>query len=125
MEESPPAFRSPRAKPMSVSRVGALLQHVQRLLGNRRQAGPDARLPDKYRAPLLLCYFEGLTQEEAAHRLGWSKRAVKDRLERGRNRLRRQLARRGLSLSAALTGTMLAPGASGAAAPAALAEATQ
>src|SRR5205823_2928545 len=32
-----------------------------------------SRLPDKCRAPLLLCYFEGLTQEEAARQLGWSK----------------------------------------------------
>ena len=54
-----------------------------------------ARLPEKYRAPLLLCYFEGLTQEEAAQQLGWTKRSVKDRLERGRNRLRARLARHG------------------------------
>jgi RNA polymerase sigma factor (sigma-70 family) len=84
-----------------------------------------ARLPDRYRAPLLLCYFEGLTQEEAANRLGWSKRSVKNRLERGRNRLRTRLTRRGLSLSAALVGTMLAPGTSDAAVPGALADATR
>src|SRR5207244_9817810 len=71
-----------------------------------------ARLPDKYRAPLLLCYFDGLTQEEAANQLGWSKRSVKDRLERGRRRLRAQLTRRGLTLSAGLTGPLIAPGAS-------------
>src|SRR5829696_6570711 len=28
-------------------------------------------LPDKYRAPLVLCYLEGLTNEAAAERLGW------------------------------------------------------
>ncbi len=82
------------------------------------------RLPDKYRAPLLLCCFEGLTQEEAANQLGWSKRSVKDRLERGRHRLRARLTARGLTLSAALAGPMLVPGASSAAVPFALAQAT-
>jgi RNA polymerase sigma factor (sigma-70 family) len=83
-----------------------------------------ARLPEKYRAPLLLCYFEGLTHEEAARQLGWKKRAVKDRLERGRNRFRVRLTRRGLALSTALTGSMLAPEASSAAVPVVLADAT-
>jgi RNA polymerase sigma factor (sigma-70 family) len=83
-----------------------------------------ARLPDKYRAPLLLCYFEGLTQEEAANRLGWTKRAVKDRLQRGRDRLCARLTRRGLTLSAALTGSMLTSSALSAPVPAGLAAST-
>jgi RNA polymerase sigma factor (sigma-70 family) len=82
------------------------------------------RLPEMYRAPLLLCYYENLTQEEAANRLGWSSRAVKDRLERGRDLLCRRLSRRGLTLSAALTGTMLTANASTAAVPATLAAVT-
>jgi RNA polymerase sigma factor (sigma-70 family) len=83
-----------------------------------------ARLPDKYRAPLLLCYLEELTQEEAAARLGWSKRLVKYRLECGRRQLRRRLARRGLTLAVALTGAMLALRASAAVVPAALVAST-
>src|SRR5947209_3111409 len=81
-----------------------------------------ARLPEKYRAPLLLCYFDGLTQEEAARQLGWSRRAVKYRLECGRDRLRGRLARRGLTLPMALAGPLLAGGLASAAAPAALSE---
>jgi RNA polymerase sigma factor (sigma-70 family) len=60
-----------------------------------------ARLPERYRAPLLLCYFEGLTQDEAARQLGWKKRTVKARLDYGRELLRGRLARRGLPLAAA------------------------
>jgi RNA polymerase sigma factor (sigma-70 family) len=83
-----------------------------------------ARLPEAYRAPLLLCYFDGLTQEEAARQLGWSRRSVKYRLEGGRARLRARLAKRGLALPMALAGSMLAGGIATAAAPAALTEAT-
>jgi RNA polymerase sigma factor (sigma-70 family) len=82
------------------------------------------RLPEKYRAPLLLCYFGGLTQDEAARQLGWSRRAVKDRLGRGRARLRARLARRGLAPSVILAGSLLAGEAAPAAAPAALTAAT-
>lgn len=59
-----------------------------------------ARLPATLRAPLLLCYLEGLTQDEAAVRLGLPKGTLKGRLERGRETLRRRLARSGLALSA-------------------------
>src|SRR5439155_18655574 len=60
------------------------------------------RLPEAYRLPIVLCCLEGLSQEEAAHRLGWTAGSVKARLERGRKRLKARLARRGLTVSAAL-----------------------
>ncbi len=41
-----------------------------------------ARLPEKYRIPIVLCYFEGLTHEQAAGRLGWPVGTVKTRLSR-------------------------------------------
>jgi RNA polymerase sigma factor (sigma-70 family) len=65
-------------------------------------------LPDKYRAPLLLCCLQDKTRDEAARELGWAPGAVKIRLERGRDMLRSRLARRGLALSVALLATSVA-----------------
>ncbi|MBN9523684.1 RNA polymerase sigma factor, partial [bacterium] len=61
-----------------------------------------AALPDTLRAPLLLCYYDGLTQDEAAAALGWSARAVKAKVARGRAVLRARLTRRGVELPAVL-----------------------
>jgi RNA polymerase sigma factor (sigma-70 family) len=55
------------------------------------------RLGEGYRTPLVLCYLEGQTQDEAARRLGLPKGTLKGRLERGRALLRKRLARRGLA----------------------------
>jgi RNA polymerase sigma factor (sigma-70 family) len=67
-----------------------------------------AALPGRLRDPLVLCYLEGLTRDEAAAALGCSPATVKGRVTRGRQRLRRLLAHRGLSLSAALAGSLVA-----------------
>jgi RNA polymerase sigma factor (sigma-70 family) len=66
------------------------------------------RLPDKYRSPLLLCYFEGATQDEAAEQLLWNKWTLKDRLDRARDLLRTRLTRRGVIPSTALFAALLA-----------------
>ena len=60
------------------------------------------RLPDQYRAPLVLCYLEGLTHEQAARHLGWASGTVKTRLVRGRRLLRERLDRRKVVLAAGL-----------------------
>jgi RNA polymerase sigma factor (sigma-70 family) len=54
------------------------------------------RLPEKYRAPLVLCYWEGMTNVEAARRLGCPSGSMSWRLARGREMLRERLTRRGL-----------------------------
>ncbi len=55
------------------------------------------RLPEKYRLPLVLCYMEGKTNEEAALLLQCPVGTVKGRLWRARGQLRDRLSRRGLS----------------------------
>src|SRR5262249_21892340 len=55
------------------------------------------RLPENYRLPIVLCYLEGLTHEQAASRLRWPLGTLKTRLSRARERLRSRLERRGRS----------------------------
>jgi RNA polymerase sigma factor (sigma-70 family) len=58
------------------------------------------RLPERFRVPIVLHYFEGLSTEATARRLGCARGTVLSRLSRARDRLRSRLARRGLSLDA-------------------------
>jgi RNA polymerase sigma factor (sigma-70 family) len=72
-----------------------------------------ARLPDKYRAVLVLCDLEGQARSVAARHLGLPEGTVASRLARARAMLARRLARRGLgvtgaSLAAALSAEAMA-----------------
>ena len=66
-----------------------------------------AALPEKWRLPLVLCYMEGRTQNEAAAQLGWTTRTLRRRLEEGRAALGRRLRRRGVVWPAALSAVLL------------------
>jgi RNA polymerase sigma factor (sigma-70 family) len=82
------------------------------------------RLPAKYRQPLVLCYFDGQTHDQAAARLAWPVGTVRTRLSRGRDLLHRRLVRRGVTLSTgAFLGVFAQTGAS-AAVPVDLSETT-
>jgi RNA polymerase sigma factor (sigma-70 family) len=80
-----------------------------------------ARLPEKYRVPIVLCYLQGLTNEQAAEHLGCPRGTILSRLSRARDLLRTRLTRRGVAVPAA--GAMVVPQ-TAQAVPAALVEAT-
>jgi RNA polymerase sigma factor (sigma-70 family) len=63
-----------------------------------------SRLPRKYRAPLVLCYLNGRTHDQAAQELGCPVGTVRSRLARGRDLLRRRLTSRGHGPTAAILG---------------------
>jgi RNA polymerase sigma factor (sigma-70 family) len=95
--------------------VEAVWHELQELLD-----GTLARLPARYRAPLVLCYLEGKTHEEAARQLGCPLATLRSRVARGRELLRRRLTCRGLTLSAVPFATLLAMRPADAAVPATL-----
>jgi RNA polymerase sigma factor (sigma-70 family) len=65
-----------------------------------------SQLSDQYRAPLVLCYLEGRTQDEAARQLGLGLNTLRRRLAQGRRLLEARLRGRGVTLSSLLAGLL-------------------
>jgi RNA polymerase sigma factor (sigma-70 family) len=82
------------------------------------------RLPERYRAAVVLCLLEGLSPEQAARHLDCPVGTVHSRLARGRALLRDRLTRRGLAPVVGVIGMALSEKVASAAVPAALADST-
>jgi RNA polymerase sigma factor (sigma-70 family) len=67
-----------------------------------------ARLPEKFRAVIILCDLEGKSRSEAAQHLGWPEGTVAGRLSRGRAALAKRLTQRGVTLSSGALAAVLA-----------------
>jgi RNA polymerase sigma factor (sigma-70 family) len=66
------------------------------------------RLPEKFRACIVLCYLQGRTNEEAARELGCPAGTLKSRLGRARELLGERLMKRGVALSVGAAAVLVA-----------------
>ncbi len=82
------------------------------------------RLPDHYRAAIVLCDLEGQSCEQTARQLGCPIGTLGSRLARGREKLRSRLIRRGIAPAAATFTSALAIDASSTCVPISLVEST-
>ena len=98
-----------RGATMQPTDSGSPEHPLDRLEQTEALHGEIARLPDRYRGPVVLCDLEGLTQQEAATRLRCPPGTVAIRLKRARERLRARLSRRGLDPSAGVMALTLNP----------------
>ncbi len=81
-------------------------------------------LPERFRAPLVLCDLQGSTRKDAAQQLGWPEGTLSSRLARARAMLAKRLTRHGLLFSGGALAAWLAQNAASAAMPHGLAIST-
>jgi RNA polymerase sigma factor (sigma-70 family) len=93
------------ARPSASAEAAVAWREVQLILNEEIE-----RLPDRYRAPFVLCCVEGHSRSEVARELGLKEGTVWSRLAYARRQLQQRLRRRGIELGAVLAAGSLAEG---------------
>ena len=68
-----------------------------------------ARLPERFRLPVVLCYLGGYSTEDAARQIGCPRGTVLSRLTEARSRLAARLTKRGVIVATLLVATLPSP----------------
>ena len=69
------------------------LEELEKLDGSRQASEAIMQLSNRQRSAIILCYYQGMTNKEAAQILEMSVSALESLLARGRNKLRGLLMR--------------------------------
>ena len=104
------SLRAAARQPVTLPAIETTTEHPDSAERNELSALLDAeiaRLPERLRRPVVLCYLGGQSTEDAARELGCPRGTVLSRLAAARKRLSDRLTRRGCALPATLTATAL------------------
>lgn len=104
------SLRAAACQPITLPAVETATEHPDAAERNELSELLDAeiaRLPERLRRPVVLCYLGGQSTEDAARELGCPRGTVLSRLAAARKRLADRLTRRGCTLPATLTATAL------------------
>ena len=95
------ARRLPSTQPMAVDPAAeALPDRLEQAELRTLLDDEIARLPERFRMPVLLCYLGGQSTDDAAKRLGVPRGTILSRLSTARTRLAARLTRRGVTVPA-------------------------